>query len=59
MTHKAATRPAHHVAVGAFVPKGMKESLVQRAREADRTISAEIRVALRSHLRAADRERPV
>jgi hypothetical protein len=54
MTNKAATRPVHHVAVGAFVPSGMKESLVQRARDADRTISAEIRVALRRHLRAND-----
>jgi predicted transcriptional regulator len=42
--------------VGAFVPPELVAALDRSAREADRTRSAEIRIALREHL---ERERPI
>jgi plasmid stability protein len=41
----------------ARVPVELKRELERRAREHDRSVSAELRVALREHLAATPRER--
>lgn len=46
------------VIVGAYVDPRLKWLLVERARRSDRTVSAEIRVALREHLGLIDRREP-
>ena len=43
--------------VGAFLPAHLKRALLERARRADRTASAELRVALRKHLGLPEIER--
>jgi hypothetical protein len=43
--------------VSAWVPRAVAQQLAQAARQNERSISAELRVALREHLAAAPRER--
>ena len=43
--------PGERVLVGAFVEPALKRTLVTLARRNDRSVSAEIRTALRRHLR--------
>lgn len=46
------------VQISARVPREHVEALEQRAREADRSLSAELRQALRSYLAAIPRSEP-
>ena len=50
-------RTAERVSISAFVDPDDHEQLVERARSEDRSVSAELRVAIREHLRRALRAR--
>ena len=46
-------RTAERISISAFVDQDDHERLVDRARSEDRSVSAELRVAIREHLRRA------
>jgi plasmid stability protein len=41
---------AEPVHIGAFVPRALRERLAERAAQQERSVSAELRVAIREHL---------
>ena len=50
MLPMAATRAGYKVVVSAAVDPEQREELVRRAAEGDRTLSQELRIAVREHL---------
>ena len=49
------TTTAKRIPMGAYVDRGQHELLAQLARENDRSLSAEVRVALREHIERESR----
>ena len=52
------TYPGELVVVAACIEPAMREALIERARENERTLSAEIRLALRTQLELSARSEP-
>lgn len=50
MTTTETVSPGERVTVGCFVDRTLKSALLERARENERTLSGELRVAITQHL---------
>lgn len=59
MTSTAITSPGERVTVGCFLDPSLKRALIARAQANDRTLSAELRTAIRHHLDDHERTHPM